>query len=142
MAENHEVDGPTSDAVGKVTEAFETVERARGHLYAFHQMTGSADLMFEDAAKMLRDAGHADWADRIDEELIGLNVLPERWTFQVVEEYDDGYYRTTREFTREVREGLTGGRRHVQEQRMKDDRRTRGRPGHEAGPPSTPSAGS
>jgi hypothetical protein len=105
-------------------------------------MTGSADLLFEDAAKMLRHAGHADWADRIDEELIGLNVLPERWTFQVVEEYDDGYYRTTREFTREVRDGLTGGRRHVQEQRMKDDRRTRGRPGHEAGPPSTPSAGS
>lgn len=142
MAENDEADRPTSDAVGKVTEAFETVERARGHLYAFHQMTGSADLLFEDAAKMLRDAGHAEWADRIDEELVGLNVLPERWTFQVVEEYDDGYYRTTREFTRELREGLTGGRRHAQEQRMKDDRRTRGRPGHEAGPPSTPSAGS
>jgi hypothetical protein len=142
MPENHEVDRPTSDAVGKVTEAFETVERARSHLYAFHQMTGSADLLFEDAAKMLRDAGHAEWADRIDEELIGLNVLPDRWTFQVVEEYDDGYYRTTREFTREVRDGLTGGRRHVQEQQMKDDRRTRGRPGHEAGPPSTPPAGS
>ncbi|GLY38510.1 hypothetical protein Amsp01_045340 [Amycolatopsis sp. NBRC 101858] len=138
MAENDEVDRPTSDAVGKVTEAFETVERARGHLYAFHQMTGSADLLFEDAAKMLRDAGHAGWADRIDDELIGLNVLPERWTFQVVEEYDDGYYRTTRELTRQVREGLTGGRRHAQEQRMKDERRTRGRPGHEAGPPSTP----
>lgn len=138
MAENHDVDKPTSDAVGKVTEAFETVERARGHLYAFHQLTGTADLLFEDAAKMLRDTGHADWADRIAEELIGLNVLADRWTFQVVEEYDDGYYATTRDFTREVREGLTGGRRHLQEQREKEDRRTPGRPGHEMGRPSTP----
>ena len=28
------------DAVGKATEALEYVERARGHLYAFHQLIG------------------------------------------------------------------------------------------------------
>ena len=34
----------TVEAVGKLTEALETTERARGHLYSFHQLTGSADL--------------------------------------------------------------------------------------------------
>ncbi|GAB3149916.1 hypothetical protein GCM10027258_47150 [Amycolatopsis stemonae] len=140
MPENLDVDQPTADAVGKATEAFETIERARGHLYAFHQLTGTADLLFEDAMKMLRDAGHDDWADRIAEELIGLNVLPERWTFQVVEEYDDGYYGTTREFTRSLCEALVGGRRHLQEQRQKEARVTPGRPDHEMGHPSTPPA--
>src|SRR5918996_1195686 len=39
----------TVDAVGKATEALEYVERARGHLYAFHQLIGRADLLFEEA---------------------------------------------------------------------------------------------
>jgi hypothetical protein len=35
--------GATDDAVlgaGKMPEALETLERARGHLYAFHQLLG------------------------------------------------------------------------------------------------------
>ena len=33
------------EAVGKMTEALEFVERARGHLYSFHQLIGHADLL-------------------------------------------------------------------------------------------------
>jgi hypothetical protein len=134
-------DAATVEAVGKVTEALETIERARGHLYSFHQLTGSADLALGEAAEQLEKAGHEEWARRISEELIGRNVLPDRWTFQVVEEYDDGYYHDHRALERALLESLTGGRRHLHEQQMKDDRRTHGRPGHEAGGPSTPSPG-
>ena len=35
------------DAAGKMTEALETLERARGHLYAFHQLIGRADFLFD-----------------------------------------------------------------------------------------------
>src|SRR5436190_24214227 len=38
-------DSETVDAVGKATEALEYVERARGHLYAFHQLIGRADAL-------------------------------------------------------------------------------------------------
>jgi hypothetical protein len=134
-------DAATVEAVGKVTEALETIERARGHLYSFHQLTGSADLALGEAAEQLEKAGHEEWARRISEELIGRNVLPDRWTFQVVEEYDDGYYHDHRALERALLESLTGGRRHLHEQQMKDERRTHGRPGHEAGGPSTPSPG-
>ncbi|MEV6880273.1 hypothetical protein [Amycolatopsis sp. NPDC051128] len=134
-------DTATIEAVGRVTEALEKIERARGHLYSFHQLTGSADLALGDAVKQLEKAGHEDWARRISEELVGLNVLPDRWTFQVVEEYDDGYYKACRDLERELLADLTDGRRHLYEQQMKADRRTIGRPGHEKGSPSTPSAG-
>ncbi|MGW5715387.1 hypothetical protein ACWEVP_04420 [Amycolatopsis sp. NPDC003865] len=140
MVDNY--DAATVEAVGKVTEALETIERARGHLYSFHQLTGSADLALGEAVEKLEKAGHAEWARRLNEELIGLNVLPDRWTFQVVEEYDDGYYKACRDFERSLLESLTNGRRHLHEQQMKDDRRTHGRPGHEAGAPSAPPAGS
>ncbi|OXM52979.1 hypothetical protein [Amycolatopsis alba] len=132
-----EPDDATVDAVGKLVAAFETVEQARGHLYAFHHLTGSADFALDEATDALRKAGHPEWAERIRTELTWLNVLPERWTFQLIEEYDDGYYAAFRGMTREVTGDLTGGRRHLHEERIKRRRRTEGRPGHEMGEPST-----
>jgi len=128
------VDDATVAAVGRLTEALETVERARGHLYEFHQLTGEADLKLGDAAQALRAAGHGGLADRVETELVGRNVIAGRWTFQVVEDYDDGYWSLFRELERTVRTELVAGRRHVFEAEMKEDRRTHREPGHEARP--------
>src|SRR5690242_14536835 len=86
------VSDATVGALGKLSEALETCERARGHLYSFHQLTGSADFQLGEAVRALREAGHTAIADRIDTELLGRNVLHGRWTFQVVEDYDDNYW--------------------------------------------------
>ena len=128
------VDDATVEACGSVSEALESVERARGHLYAFHQLTGKADLELGAAARLLRDAGHDDLATHLETEIVGRNVLPGRWTFQLIEEYDEGYWEPFRAAERRVREELVGGRRHVYESEMKDGRRTPGRPGHERRP--------
>ena len=128
------LDDATVDAVGKITEALETTERARGHLYTFHQLTGSADLALGEGVEALREAGHVELADRIERDLVGRNVISGRWTFQIVEDYDDGYYTVFRDLEREAREALTGGARHLHEARMKQDRRTHGQPGHEMEP--------
>lgn len=124
----------TVAALGKLSEALEVVEEARGHLYAFHRRCGTADLTLGEAVDALRDAGHTDLADRVETDLVGRNVLAGRWSFQVVEEYDDGYYATFREHERRAREELMEGRRHVFEAEMKEDRRTAGRAGHAATP--------
>lgn len=128
-------------AVGRLTEALETVERARGHLYSFHQLTGTADLTLDDAIDQLEAAGQDELAEHVRSELVGRNVLPGRWTFQVVEEYDSGYYRCFGEAEALIRERLLGGRRHAHEAAMKQRRRTRGHPAHTAEPPEpTPQA--
>lgn len=128
------VDDATIEALGKVSEALEVVEEARGLLYAFHRRCGTADLTLGEGVAQLRDAGHPELADRIERELVGRNILAGRWSFQVVEDYDDGYYATFRELERQAREELVGGRRHLFEAEMKEDRRTDGLPGHEATP--------
>ncbi|WP_156748804.1 MULTISPECIES: hypothetical protein [unclassified Mycobacterium] len=130
---NGEIDG-VAQAVGKVTEALETIERARGHLYSFHQLTGRADLQLDEAVARLRETGHADLAQHISTELIGRNVLPGRWSFQVLEDYDDGYYRCFTQIEQLVRSRLTEGRRHVYEMALKERRRTDGHPAHTASP--------
>ena len=128
-----DIDG-VAQAAGRVTEALETIERARGHLYSFHQLTGRADLQLDEAVARLNEIGQADLARYISGELIGRNVLPGRWSFQVVEEYDDGYYRCFKEAERLVRTRLADGRRHVHEMALKERRRTIGNPAHTAAP--------
>ena len=128
------LDDATVEALGKLSEALETVEEARGHLYAFHRRCGTADLALGEAVEQLRGAGHDDVAARIERELVGRNVLDGRWSFQIVEEYDDTYYSTFRDLERAAREQLAGGRRHLFEAEMKEERRSHGQAHHEAAP--------
>lgn len=133
--ETEGIDEATVEAVGKLSEAMETVEVARGHLYAFHQLSGHADFQVGEAVRLLREAGHGEFADLIDRELVGRNVLPGRWTFQVIEDYAACYYEPFQRFDAQARD-LTRGHHHLYEAGLKRARRTPGEPGHEATPAS------
>ncbi|MGV8909464.1 MAG: hypothetical protein ACOH1Y_10815 [Propionicimonas sp.] len=128
------VDDDTVGGVGKLSEALEKVEEARGHLYAFHRLCGSADLALGEAVDQLRVAGHSEIADVLERELVGRNILEGRWSYQVVEEYDDAYWSLFRDLEARVRAELMDGRRHIFESEMKEDRRSHGRRHHEAVP--------
>jgi hypothetical protein len=124
----------TVEAVGKLGEAVEWIERARGRLYDFHQMSGHADLLLGEAAAALEDAGHDELAERVRTDLLGRNVIEGRWTFQIVEEYDASYWEPVRSCQRAIESRLVAGRQHVHESEMKDRRRTAGRRHHEQRP--------
>ena len=130
-------DGATDNevaAAGKLSEAFEWIERARGRLFDFHQMIGRADLLADEAADMLEAAGHPELAQAIRVDVVGRNVLDGRWTFQIVEEFDGGYYASVKGADERVRNELMGGRRHVFEAELKEQRRTKGHPDHQSRP--------
>jgi hypothetical protein len=122
------------EAAGAMSEALETLERARGHLYAFHQLIGSADLKLDEVLDALAASSRPELAGPLRDELLGRNVLAGRWTFQLVEEFDEAYYEVFKAHERALRDALTEGRRHVLEAEMKERRRTTGRAGHEAAP--------
>lgn len=119
--------GPLSDAevkaLGTLSEALEVVEYARGQLYEFHRRSGTADLTLQRARDELREAGHAELADELDDVLVGRDVLPGQWTFEVVEAYDEQYWSVFRAMEQRVRERLgRDGRavaRHVFEAELK-----------------------
>ncbi len=131
------VDDATVEATGKLSEALEWVERARGHLYEFHQLMGHADLLLDDAVDALRSAGLGDEAELVADELIGRNVLQGRWTFQIVDEFDDLYHRRAVAAVGELERRFQSGRRHVYEARLKEQRRSSHLPGHEHRPPAS-----
>ncbi|MFD3680029.1 hypothetical protein [Streptomyces sp. NPDC058613] len=147
MSEIHDTDRPddrhvrpdgvsdgTVQALGTLSEALETAEQARGHLYAFHQLTGGADLTLGKAVEQLRAAGHGEQADLVEREIVGRNVIPGCWTFQIVEAYNATYYAPFADVERQVRQELAEGRTHLYEAEMKEARRTRGHPDHTARP--------
>jgi hypothetical protein len=129
-----DLDDTTVEGLGKLSEALETVEQARGLLYGFHQLTGKADLLLQDAVDLLRTAGHTDLAGDLDRDLVGRNVVADRWTFQIVEDYDANYWTVFRDLDARARNELADGDRHVYEARMKQRERTSGHPRHQAGP--------
>lgn len=112
-------DDATVEAVGKLSEALEAAEDARGHLYAFHRLSGRADLLLQGAIEALREAGHDALADGVARILLGRDVLPGSWTFEIVEGYDAQYAQPFREVLARVEELLTGARSHVYEAEMK-----------------------
>jgi hypothetical protein len=128
------VSDATVEALGKLSEALEVVEHARGLLYGFHRMTGEADLALGEAVDALRESGATELADTLETELVGRNVIEGRWTFQIVEDYDDGYYATFKTLEKQARSELADGKRHLFESEMKEDRRTHGRRHHESRP--------
>jgi len=126
----------TVEALGSLSKALETIERARGHLYSFHQLTGTADLELDRAVRLLREAGHPEWAQRVETEILGRNVIPGHWTFQIVEAYDQTYYQAFKDLETEAVRRLAEGRSHLYEAEMKEARRTRDHADHTARPDS------
>jgi len=124
----------TIRALGKLSEALEVVENARGKLYGFHRLSGKADLALGEAVDLMREAGHTGIADRLEKVMIGRNVIEGRWTFQIVEDYDANYYSTFAEEEKKARDELVAGKKHIFEAEMKEDRRTNGKRHHEAVP--------
>lgn len=124
----------TIEALGKLSAAIDHIEDARGHLYAFHRLMGSAETTMEEATALVREAGHDKIADALDAEVLGRNPLPGMWSFQMVEAFDDGFYAAATGLQQHALDTLVEGRRHVFEAEMKELRRTRGREGHEATP--------
>jgi hypothetical protein len=106
------------EALGKLSEALEVVEHARGLLYGFHRLCGTADLTLQDAVEKFRAAGLNDLADEIDDCLVGRDIVDGRWSFQVVEAYDSQYWSVFRDVEREAR-ARAGAAQHVFEAEMK-----------------------
>ena len=128
------VDDATVSALGKLSEALEWVERARGRLYDFHQLSGHADRLIGEAAEEIAAAGHPDTADVLRREFVGRNVIDGRWTFQIVDEYDMTYWSPLRRGVDAIHDELIAGRRHVDESEMKERRRTPDHPHHTSRP--------
>lgn len=109
----------TVDAVHQKEQALKWMERAWGCLLECHHNVGHAQLTMLDAVDKLDVAGHGEMAHSLRTTVATDDVLPGRWTYQVVDEFRVRLLEATRRFEADLRERLAGGVRHRHEARQK-----------------------
>jgi hypothetical protein len=112
-------------ALHDVEVGAEWLQRAHGHLLAFHHAVGHGMDRFEAAERGLREAGHVGLADELRDDLLPRGVVGDAWSYGLVEAYEEGLLPATRAYSTRVCDELADGERHVAERRQEERRRER-----------------
>ena len=107
------------EAVHEVELGLEWLQRAQGSLLEFHHATGHGMDHLYEAETLLEECGYDDLAAVIRTDLLPHGVVDEdRWSYDVVEDFQTALLTETRDLERRVRQEVTDGRRHVAERRQ------------------------
>lgn len=116
----------------------ERLHRAHGHLVAFHHNTGRAMDHLAGAEGLLRECGYDALADRLRDEYLPRGVIADgdlvdptagRWSYDVLESYQEVFYRDVVAFGSEVHDTVANGLRHAFERQQERDWKERSRRG-------------
>ena len=106
-------------ALHELELGIEGLRKAHGYLLQFHHATGHAMNHFRDAESSLRAAGHDAAADHIRDEILPCGVLgDDRWTYEMVEKFEEEFFHDVLAFEKDARENIASGERHVRERRQ------------------------
>ncbi|MXV63888.1 hypothetical protein GS429_17845 [Natronorubrum sp. JWXQ-INN-674] len=115
-------------ALHEVELGLEWFQRAQGSLLEFHHATGHGMDHFREAETLLRAVGHDDLADAIRDDLLPHGVVDgDRWSYDVVENYQETLLAESKSLERRVRRELADGERHVRERRQEREWKGRSR---------------
>jgi hypothetical protein len=118
-------------AIHRVELGLEWLHRAHGALVAFHHKTGHAMDHLASAEELFRESGHDELADRLRDEMLPRGVVPRedggpgRWTYELLEAFEEDLYADARTFEAAARRAVTDGRRHAAERRQQTEWRRR-----------------
>ncbi|MFC4542927.1 hypothetical protein ACFO5R_13445 [Halosolutus amylolyticus] len=110
------------EALHEVELALEWVQRAQGSLIEFHHATGHGMDHLAEAEDLLRESDHDELADAIRTDLLPHGVVDEdRWSYDVLENFQETLLAETTRLERRVRRDLADGERHLRERRQERD---------------------
>lgn len=123
--ERPDIDATERDALHELQLGIEHVQRAYGHLLAFHHQVGRGMDRFAAAEPLLRETGHEALADSIRDEILPAGVIGDQWSYELVEAFERGFLLETTGFERRVREEVASGVSHVAEREQQREWRER-----------------
>ncbi|MFD1563383.1 hypothetical protein ACFR99_07470 [Haloarchaeobius amylolyticus] len=107
------------EALHEVELGLEWAQRAQGYLLEFHHATGHGMDHLYRAETHLRATGHDDLADTIRDDLLPHGVVDEdRWSYDILETFQESLLVETRALEHRVRQELADGQRHVRERKQ------------------------
>ncbi|MFC6731464.1 MULTISPECIES: hypothetical protein [unclassified Haladaptatus] len=105
----------------------EHLYRAYGKLLDFHHAVGHAMDRFANAEENLRAAGYTELADELRDQHLPAGVIDDKWTYEIVEEFEHGFLAATTDFEKRVCLELAEGMDHVSERELQSMLRVRSR---------------
>lgn len=115
-------------AMHEVEVGIEWLLRAQGRLLAFHHAIGHGMDHLDVAESRLRADGYETLADHLRDDILPRGVTgDDRWSYNVVEEFQQAFLRPVTEFEETSREVVTDGKRHVEERAQEQAWRNRSR---------------
>jgi len=107
------------EALHEAELGLEWLRRAHGALLEFHHGTGHAMDHLARAESLFREAGRTELADALRDEHLPRGVIDGgRWSYDVVETFEEGLMEPLTGFERAAREQVADGQRHVTERRQ------------------------
>ncbi|MCU4752063.1 hypothetical protein OB919_08705 [Halobacteria archaeon AArc-curdl1] len=113
------------DCLHELQLAIEHLYRGYGTLLECHHEVGRAMDRMATAETLLRDAGHESWADDLRDEHLPAGAIGNRWTYEVVDEFSEGFLADVTAFETDVREELADGVHHISEREQQREWRER-----------------
>jgi hypothetical protein len=114
-----ELSAAEREALHSVELGVEWLHRAHGDLVEFHHKTGHAMDHLAEAEQQLRACGWTDLADALRDQYLPRGVIDQdRWSYDVVESYQEGFLADLTAFEERARESVADGHRHVAERRQ------------------------
>lgn len=126
-----ELDEAEREALHSVELGMELLRRAHGDLVGVHHKTGHAMDHFERAEGQLRACGYDELADALRCEYLPRGAIDDRWTYDLLERFEEGFLSDLTGFEERAREEVADGRRHVAERHQEREWRERAREARE-----------
>lgn len=114
-----------TNALHDLQLGIEHVNRAYGSLLEFHHELGRAMDRMADAEGDLRNAGHESWANDLRDVYLPAGAVDDRWTYELVDEFAEGFLTDITAFESTVRDELADGVTHVTERKQQREWRER-----------------
>lgn len=118
MAERelNELSDTEREALHEIELGAEWVHRAHGALIEFHHDIGHGMDHFARAEALFRDAGRTELADALRDEQLPRGVdESDRWSYELIEDFRDGFLGEILAFEDVAHQRVAGGTRHVAE---------------------------
>jgi hypothetical protein len=122
---DHDLSETEREALHHLQLGIEKIYRGYGALLDCHHHVGGGMDHFADAEAGLREAGHTEFADRLRDVHLPAGAVGDRWTFELVDEFREGFLADVTAFEDDVRGSLADGDPHVTERRQQREWRER-----------------
>ncbi|MFC7156058.1 hypothetical protein ACFQPA_11385 [Halomarina halobia] len=133
MADDPELTETERRALHELTLGIEHIYRGYGDLLDCHHQVGRGMNRLHEAERLLRGAGHGEFADALRDDHLPSGAIEDMWTYELVDTFYENFLTNLSSFEGRVRDDLADGERHITEREQQREWRERARDRDQSG---------